>query len=78
MERVMPTEVPRDIQSQALVWPKLSAAMGYAQDMTISLKAWTVMAEFTFPVVPVLLQVNCLQDSCCSLLRSRDGLTHVP
>ena len=58
----MPTEVPRDIQSQALVWPKLSAAMGYARDMTISLK-------FTFPVVPVLLEVNCLQDSRCSLLR---------
>ena len=45
MERVMPTEVPRDIQSQALVWPKLSAAMGYARDMTISLKTWKIVAE---------------------------------
>ena len=46
MERVMPTEVPRD---QALVWPKLSTAMGYAQDMTISLKTWKVVRGVHIP-----------------------------
>ena len=65
-------EVPRDdqksIQSQALVWPKLSTAMSYAQDMTISLKTRKVVAEFTFPVVPVLLQlIDCrIAAAACS------------
>ena len=63
MERVMPTEVPETSKRHPVSGIGLAKIVDFHElhpryvDIA---ESWKIVAELTFPVIAVLLQVNCL------------------